>query len=134
MSQFHSLLKPAVSPAPHDGEDSTVKTASVLSRRVFHHELTPEEKQLAGPIVHYAFGSVVGATYALAVERDESLRGGWGLPFGFAVWLGAHAIAVPALGLAKAVTASQPRQEAMEFGAHLVYGATVEGIRRLIRR
>src|SRR4051812_27987681 len=36
------------------GEDATVKTAAVISRNLFDHELTPQEKQIAGPAVHYA--------------------------------------------------------------------------------
>jgi hypothetical protein len=42
-------------------------------------------------------------------------------------------ITVPAFGLSKPVTRSTPRREAVEFGAHLVYGAVVEVVRRLLR-
>ena len=132
MSQFHSMF-PKVESSQKQEEDSTVKTASAVSERIFHHQLTPHEKQLAGPAVHYAFGSSVAAAYGAAVEAEPFLRIGKGLPFGVAVWLGAHVITVPALGLSPSVTASPPRQEAIEFGAHLLYGATVEAIRRFIR-
>jgi len=134
MSQLHYLLKPVESPAKQDGEDSTVKAASAVSQRVFHHHLTAREKKLAGPAVHYAFGCLVGAAYGVAAELDPRSRFACGMPFGAAVWLGAHAIGVPAAGLSKPITKSSPRQEAIEFAAHLVYGAAVEGIRRLIRR
>jgi uncharacterized membrane protein YagU involved in acid resistance len=132
MSQFHSLFQKAESPGGKE-EDSTVKTASAVSKLIFHHELTPQEKKMAGPAVHYGFGTSVAAAYGAAVEVLPVLRTGLGMPFGAAVWLGAHVIAVPALGLSEPVTKSTPRKEAVEFGAHLVYGAVVESIRRLLR-
>ena len=57
-----------------------------------------------------------------------------GLPFGVAVWLGAHVIVVPALGLAAPPTRRPPPKEALEFFLHLVYGAVREVVRRLVRR
>jgi uncharacterized membrane protein YagU involved in acid resistance len=131
MSQFHSLFQKAESAG--EEEDSTVKTASAVSKLIFQHELTPQEKKIAGPAVHYGFGTSVAAAYGAAVEVLPVLRTVWGMPFGAAVWLGAHVIAVPALGLSEPVTRATPRNEAVEFGAHLVYGAVVESIRRLLR-
>lgn len=133
MSQFHSFFQKVESSAEGNQEDSTVKTASSVSQTIFHHELTPHQKEIAGPAVHYGFGACVATFYGAAVEVLPVLRSGWGMPFGVAVWLGAHVITVPALGLSEPVTASTPRREAVEFGAHLVYGAVVEGVRRLLR-
>ena len=56
-----------------------------------------------------------------------------GTAFGAAVWMGAHVIVVPALGLSRPVTQSSAAQEATEFGAHVLYGTTAEGIRQLLR-
>ena len=132
MSQFHSFFQKVESSAEGNGEDSTVKTAAAVSRTIFHHELTPQQKKIAGPAVHYGFGASVATFYGAAVEVLPVLRTGWGMPFGAAVWLGAHLITVPALGLSEPVTKSTPRREAVEFAAHLVYGAVVEGVRRLL--
>jgi putative membrane protein len=134
MSQFHSFFQKMESSAEDKEEDSTVKTASGVSLRLFHHELTPLQKQIAGPVVHYGFGASIGALYGGTVEVLPVLRAGWGMPFGVAVWLGAHVISVPALGLSEPVTRSTPRREAVEFGAHLVYGAVVESVRHLLRK
>jgi putative membrane protein len=135
MSQFHSLLaQNAGTSSPESKEDSTVKTASAISRTVLHRELTAQEKKAAGLAVHYSFGSGVAAIYGTAVELAPVTRTGWGLPFGAAVWLGAHVIAVPVVGLSGPVTESTPREEAVEFGAHLLYGAVVEAVRRLLRK
>ena len=133
MSKFHALFHKTEQDEEQQ-EDSTVKTASAVSRTLFHHELTPQQKKIAGPAVHYGFGASIATIYGAAVEILPVLRIGWGMPFGTAVWLGAHVTAVPALGLSEPVTRSKFRREAVEFGAHLVYGAAVEGIRRLLRR
>jgi putative membrane protein len=133
MSQFHSLFPDAESQKQQGKEDSTVKTAAAISRAVFHHELTPQQKKTAGPVVHYGFGASMAAIYGAAVEFAPRLRTGWGIPFGVAVWLGAHVITVPALSLSAPVTQSRPEEEAVEFGGHLVYGAIAEGLRRFLR-
>jgi len=134
MSQFHALFQNLGSAALQSGEDSTVKAASAVSRTVFHHKLTLEQKKIAGTIVHYSFGANVAAIYGSTAELVPLVSTGWGIPFGAAVWLGAHVITVPALGLSDPITHSAPRAEAVEFGAHLVYGAVVEGLRRFLRR
>jgi putative membrane protein len=133
MSQFHSLFREAESSAQQGKEDSTVKAASAISQNIFHHDLTPEQKKLAGPTMHYGFGAGVAAIYGTVAEFAPLVCTGWGMPFGAAVWLGAHVITVPALGLSPPIAQSAPRKEAAEFGAHLVYGAVVEGLRRFVR-
>ncbi len=134
MSQFHAMLPQNKGPSSgQNGEDSTVKAASAVSRGILHKELTAQQEKTAGPMVHYVFGMGMGSIYGMLVERAEPVRAGWGLPFGAAVWLGAHVITVPALGLSEPVTRSTAPQEASEFAAHLVYGAAVEGVRRFLR-
>lgn len=48
---------------PRQDEPSTVKAAEAISTRLFHHDLNPEEKKVAGPAVHYAFGLASGVLY-----------------------------------------------------------------------
>jgi putative membrane protein len=134
MSQFHAVFQKAGSAALQIGEDSTVKAASAVSRTAFHHKLTLDQKKIAGPIVHYGFGANVAGIYGITAELAPLVSTGWGIPFGAAVWLGAHVITVPALGLSDPITHSELRAEAVEFGAHLVYGAVAEGLRRFLRR
>jgi uncharacterized membrane protein YagU involved in acid resistance len=133
MSEFYSLLPRDEQYSQPDKEDSTVRAASAVSRTLFHHELTPDQKKIGGSVVHYAFGTTIAALYGVLVEFRESTRFGWGLPFGAAIWLGAHVITVPALGLSEPVTRGAHSAEAAEFAAHLVYGAVVEGLRRWLR-
>jgi putative membrane protein len=134
MNQFHSLVLPrAETSSQQNKEDSTVLAGSAISQALFHHELTEQETKIVGPAVHYAFGASMAAVYATLVEWEPVIRAGCGIPFGVVLWLGAHVITVPALGLSEPITRSTAPAEAAEFGAHLVYGAVAEVVRRLVR-
>ena len=113
------------------GEDATVKAASRLSRTLFHHELTREEKKTAGPAMHYGFGILTGGAYGALAEVAPAVTRGVGAPFGTAVWLGADEVAVPAFRLSGPPWESPPSVHARALAAHLVYGLTTEGVRRL---
>lgn len=134
MSEFHSVLPATQSNSEPGKEDSTVRVASAISQTIFHHELTPNQKTIAGPAVHYVFGITMAAAYGVVVEFWGISRLGYGVPFGAAMWLGAHVIAVPALGFFEPVTHSAVATEAVEGAAHLVYGGVVEAFRRSLRK
>src|SRR5262249_31070699 len=87
-----------------------------------------------GSSVHYIFGAVVGALYGAVAEIAPSATTALGLPFGAAVWFGAHVVAVPALGLAESPARRPLGKEAAEFGLHLVYGSVSEFGRRSLPR
>jgi putative membrane protein len=114
-------------------ENATVKTAQRISRKLFEHDLSEPEKKLAGPAVHYAYGSVVGALYGGLSELLPVTSAGLGLPFGFALWLLGDEIAVPALGLAKQPQEYAPEVHADALAAHFMYGATTDLLRRVLR-
>jgi len=116
-----------------DGDDATVKAASAISESLAGHTLTRREKKIAGPIVHYAFGSAIGALYGATSEYAPTTTTGYGLAFGSALWLGADEIGVPAAGLSKPPTEIPASTHATAFAMHLVYGMTLEGVRRLVR-
>jgi uncharacterized membrane protein YagU involved in acid resistance len=101
--------------------------------RLVGSRLADDQKERAGSIVHYAFGGVVGALYSAAAEIAPRISAAFGLPFGAAVWLGAHVLAVPTLDLAEPPPRQPIGKEAEEFGLHLVYGSTTELVRRLLR-
>jgi hypothetical protein len=65
-------------PDPHkgEGEDATVKTANKISSEVFNHELSAEEKKTAGPLVHYLYGSGIGAVYGGLSQKFEPTKAG----------------------------------------------------------
>src|SRR5436190_1103158 len=64
---FGGLDERELQEGPHEEgnqeEPATVKTASAISAGVFGHSLTAREKEIAGPLVHYAVGTTAGAVY-----------------------------------------------------------------------
>lgn len=117
----------------HQDDDATVKAASAISRAMLHRQLTSDEKRVAGPMVHYAFGSVMGGLYGAMAEVVPVTATAWGVPFGAAVWLGADEIGVPFAGLSPSPEKVPVTTHASALAAHLVYGATADAVRRVVR-
>jgi hypothetical protein len=84
MGQFHGLCTKATGKvtsketfrelqrAAADAQEATAKVAERVSRPLLHRKLRYSEKQRAKPIVHYAFGSAVGAVYGATAEYAPS--------------------------------------------------------------
>jgi hypothetical protein len=115
-------------------DDATVETAKVISRNVLGRELKESEKESAGAMVHYAFGTMTGGLYGALAEVSPQITAGAGLPFGVAFWLVADEVAVPALGLSKGPTEYPVSTHAYALASHLVYGLTAELSRRALRQ
>lgn len=134
MSVAHRVLSDldskAEAPSPKS-EDPTIKVARAATSLV-GYTLAEHQKPRAGAAVHYAFGAVVGAIYGAVAEIAPIVTTAFGVPFGIGVWLGAHVIAVPAMGLSDPPTRQPVGKEAEEFGLHAVYGAVTEIVRRLL--
>ncbi|MGE5647483.1 MAG: DUF1440 domain-containing protein [Acidobacteriota bacterium] len=134
MPRFELLLSHALDhSAPHEGqeEDATVKIAQRISSALLGHELSAEEKRTAGPMVHYAYGTGIGALYGCLAQKHRTTTSGFGSAYGAAVWALGEEIAVPALGLGKKPAETPVSQHFQLLAAHLVYGITLEGVRRL---
>jgi putative membrane protein len=116
------------------GEDATVRAADRLSRGLLHHPLSKGEKRKAGPAMHYGFGVLTGAAYGALAEIAPAVTRGAGAPFGTAVWLGADEVTIPLLKLAGPPWEHPLPVHARALAAHLVYGVTTEGVRRLLRK
>jgi len=114
-------------------DDATVKAASAISERLFEHKLTKAEKKIAGPAVHYAVGATSGIVYGIASEFLPEVSIGFGLPYGTVFWLVVDEGAVPLLRLSKPPTAYPASTHFYALASHLVFGATAEGVRRLLR-
>jgi putative membrane protein len=142
MTQFQTLsgkLEKALEADDHGkkekkGDDATVKAASAISQGLFHHTLTRQEKKVAGPAVHYGFGTLTGGMYGALAEVAPVVTRGAGLPFGTVLWAGADEVAVPAFRLSGPPTSNPPAVHAKALAAHLVYGLAMETARRLVRR
>ncbi len=114
--------------------DATMKAADALvNTATGGRHLSMEEKQKAGPVVHYGFGALVGGLYGGVAEYSAAARRGFGTVFGGALFAGADLVAVPALHLSPPLNETEPKQLANPLAAHLVYGATTELLRRVFR-
>jgi putative membrane protein len=120
-----------VGPKP---DDATMKTAdAVVATVTGGRHLSHEGKEKGGPIVHYAFGAIMGAAYGAVAEGIPESTFGFGMAFGAALFAGADLVAVPALNLSGSPSDAPASSLATPFAAHLVYGAVTEAVRRLVR-
>jgi phage shock protein PspC (stress-responsive transcriptional regulator) len=119
---------------PGEKEDATMKTADAIVNVVTGGQhLSWEQKQQAGPVVHYAFGALMGGVYGGLAEYSSAVTSGLGTTFGGVLFGGADLLAVPVLGLSSAPSKGSAPALASPFAAHVVYGATTEIVRRIVR-
>ena len=147
MNRFQSLLgkatepkprrysSPHRQPAPEDAaEDATMKVADRIARRVHFRPLSPEEKAKAGPIVHYAFGTAMGALYGLTTEYFPEARAGFGTIFGTLLFALADEVAVPLAGFSGKPSEYPVSSHLRALASHIVYGASAEAVRATLSR
>ena len=111
--------------------DATVKVGTAAFRLVAGYTPGRETQQWLGTAARFAFSAAVGVNYLLASERTPELRRGFGTVYGGLVWATADEGAAPALGLSKTPDEIPLGVHASSLGAHCVYGATLEGCRRV---
>lgn len=138
LNQFQALLSGVSQPAPQteqppsqeESDDARVKTAKAISTAVFKHDLTKQEKQWAGPAVHYGFGASLGAIYGALAETVPLTKDGLGTAYGTAVWAIADELAVPAFGLSQPASQAPASAHASAWASHWVFGLTTDLVRR----
>lgn len=111
-------------------EPATIRTADKLAETVTGTPLPENKKKLADPVVHYAFGALVGGIYGGLISKAPLITLGAGTLYGAAVWLLADEIAVPALGLSGPPRQYPVSKHLQALGAHLAYGLAAESVRR----
>jgi putative membrane protein len=115
-------------------EDATMKTAdAVVATVTGGRHLSYEQRKVGGPVVHYAFGALMGGVYGALAEAIPETTAGLGTTFGSVLFVGADLFAVPALNLSSSPEGAPISTLASPFAAHLVYGLTTEAVRRLVR-
>jgi putative membrane protein len=120
-------------PGTRGPDDATVEAAAWISRALLGRDLTPDERKVAGPLLHYLSGAVAGAAYGVLAEMAPRVTAGGGVPFGLAVWLAADEGIVPLLGLTPPPQDNPPHRHLLAAMAHCVYGGTTEAVRRGLR-
>lgn len=128
---------PATMDLPRDDgaaeEPATVRAATAVAQPILDRELTEEERPVAGELVHYGFGSMNGALYGALADLLPPIRLANGMLFGAGLWLVADELMLWKLGLAKKPTEFPTATHAYALASHLVYGLTLETVRRAIR-
>lgn len=109
-------------------DDATQKAADAIAVAVTSAHLTKKQKNIYGPVVHYAMGAVSGAVYGAVAECSRAARIGFGTLFGTVLFIVADEITVPALGLSKSPTEQPATAQITPWLSHLVYGITVEAV------
>ncbi len=132
MSQFHNRWKAASNEGQDDDEPNTVKVADVLAEASVGEPVPEEYRKPAGTAVHYGFGAFLGAVYGAAVELRPATGAGFGTAYGAAVSLFADEMAMPALGFTPPAPDVPASVHLRGFVSHLVFGAALEGARRLL--
>jgi len=113
-------------PQSDDGDPATVE----LVEKVLDQPLEPPEKELARPLVHYAFGAALG----LLVRRRRSLRFMGGVPFGAGLWLATTMTTLPALKVLQPPTRFPARAHALGLAAHVVFGGALVALLSIAER
>lgn len=117
-----------------DGEDATMKAADKIAETVTGGQhLTHAQRETGGPIVHYVFGALTGGIYGGLAEYSAAARSGFGTTFGGILFATADLFGVPAAGLGRWPDQYPASSLANPLAAHLVYGATTELVRRVVR-
>ena len=117
-------------------EDATMKVAG-KGAELAGYSLSHEEKKKAAPIVHYGFGTAMGALYGTLAElgprevRRHPVLCGMG--FGSMLFAGADEAVVPAVGLSRKLSEVPASSHIYALASHLVYGATAGVIGNLVR-
>ncbi len=117
--------------ANKEDDNATSRVAGAVAK-MSGKNLSPGEKKIGGTIVHYAFGTIMGAVYGVAAElgsrhirRNTVLSG---LGFGTALFAGADEVAVPALRLSQPPSKVPVADHLYGFASHLVFGTTAAAV------
>ena len=132
MAEFHGAWKAASHEADDGEEPNTVKAADAVAEATVGEPVPGSYREQAGTLVHYGFGAFLGAVYGAAVEVRPAVGAGFGTAYGAAVSLIADEMAMPAMGFSPPAPEVAASTHLRGFVSHLVFGASLEAVRRLL--
>jgi putative membrane protein len=115
-----------------DQQQAHAETADRLARSTMGKGLSRAQRRNAAPIVHYAVGALAGGVYGLAAEFIPAVRAGYGTGYASLLFMGGSQALLPGFGFG--VLNSRAATQGDGLSGHIVYGATLEATRRLLRR
>jgi hypothetical protein len=107
------------------------EAAERIAKSTFGKGLSRNQRRNAAPILHYAIGALAGGAYGFAVEILPVVRRGYGTGFSNLLFLGGSQAMLPWLNLGTRQKISPVKNGGLS--APLVYGATLETTRRILR-
>ena len=132
MDRFQAAVS-TVQGSDSDGEPATAKAANRVKTVIGGSPVSEPQQALAGQLVHYTLGSVLGVAYGIAAEFRPAITIGYGTAFGLGVAAVLDEATVPALGLGSPPTQTPLSEHLYSGVSHLVFGATAEFTRRTVR-
>ena len=96
----------------------------------FGYRMGRKQRRVVGPALHYGFGAMIGAAYAVAAENRDFLRKGYGAGFGSAVFAVGDALSPREFMPAVPPFDREIVSGVYEWLSHVVYGVTLETTRR----
>ncbi|MES2754087.1 MAG: DUF1440 domain-containing protein [Pseudomonadota bacterium] len=112
-------------------DPANVKAADDASKATTGKPVTQKRRQQAGSAVHYATGAALGIFYAVLVLYWPLAACLFGVAFGVAVAVVLDDLVVPAFGWGPWPWATPLNTHLYGLTAHAVFGAALEGVRRL---
>jgi putative membrane protein len=103
-----------------------------VARALGHAELTDGQRVRAQRVIHYSFGAGLGVAYTATANRCTAVSPGAGALAGLAIYAGTHGSMLPALGIQRPPWRLAPAAVAWEATSHLLFGAALEGARRVL--
>jgi putative membrane protein len=116
-------------PFPPRAPDRIPEPAVLIT--MFTHVPT---SNIEGWIVHFTFSILSGMAYGALVEFIPIVAIGMGVGFGIAIWVGAHLIVMPWMGLTPPTWKLPVSEDLSEFFGHGVWGFVIEVFRHDFRR
>jgi hypothetical protein len=110
------------------------EVAERVTRAISGSGLSSRQRRQAAPYVHYAVGAIAGGIYGFSVEIVPMVRTGYGTGYASLLFLGGPDLLLPWLNLGPAPQETPPAVQAGGLSAHMVYGAALETVRRMLRR
>ncbi len=113
-------------------QQAHAETADRLARSARGKGLSRRQRRDAVPIVHYAVGALAGGAYGLAAELIPAVRAGYGTGYASLLFMGGSQSLLPGFGFG--ALNSRAATQGDGLSGHIIYGATLEATRRVLRR
>ena len=113
-------------------EPASIQGTAGPVEHLLGRRLPESSRRALGLVGHHLFGASVGGPYGLLASRAPAVTAGAGLAYGAFVWLAAAEVGLPAAGLARPPRTYPLSRHLASLGSHLVFGLTLEGVRRAI--